>query len=189
MKILMKNPVFMIGMLIAIIVIMDLQRRGIFGSYRDSLNPTSCRAVRVNLKKRVPENWKTECVDGRLMTPSNKDLDIDNHNPNDLVVNIQNPLATKFTEKLTDSPKDRKVLEDLLYNRMANSLVQIARYSPLDILKNVGWVIVRMHHKDIILAARTKGMHIVKLATLTNKDFISQHLQNTVEVQTNKAIK
>ena len=64
-KSLMKNPVLGMGILMMFIFISlygrKLAEKMGWASFQDRLNPTSCRAVMVKLKRTLPANQKAYC--------------------------------------------------------------------------------------------------------------------------------
>ena len=154
----MKNPMFMIGMIFAVILYMDLNRRGILGSRVDKLKATSCNAVLVKLNKKIPNSWTTHCNDNNL----------------EVFIN---------TQYLVDSKDTKKTLRPKMYRELANHLAFIAKNSPYETLERVLMVTVKLDNKTMVLAALTEGQYIVKLSTLRSNKFIIEHLKSTVQTQ------
>lgn len=156
----MKNPVLMIGIIFAFISLSILQKKGYLNDARDRFMPTSCRAVRVKLDKRIPENWKTTCEG------------------NNLNINIQYIPVTKKEKSIKG-----KVLKGLLYNELLKYLIHVAKNSPSDNLERTMIVSLRLDHPNLQLNSVTEGKFLVKLATLKDKELIKQHLIRTVQTQ------
>jgi hypothetical protein len=166
LKTLIKNPALMIGILLMGIFVMDLHRRGILGTPREKLTPSSCKAVRVMLDRRIPASWKSDC-EGQ--TFNNLSVDITFVAPSD-----------EALAKL-----EGNALRALLYRELANDLAVIARNSPSDNLERTDYIRVKLIHPKLEINALTEGRHIVKLATLTDPKLIAEHLKVTVKVQEN----
>ena len=129
----------------------------IFGP-RESLIPSSCKAVLVMLNKRIPATWSTQC-EGKTK--------------NNLFINMHTHI--KAADDLT--------LKKALYRTLANNLVFIAKNSPADSLERVDIVRLKMNHHKIEINAITEGKDIIKFSTMKDPDFIKDHLKLTVQVQ------
>ena len=151
----MKKPVLIIGILFMVIFLMDLNRRGLLSKRRELLQATSCRAALVKLDRRIPKTWKTDCKGNNM--------------------EVETPLP------LPKNIPPNKV-KSFYYRELANYLVTIAIHSPDDNLEKTGWIHVKMEGDQLILNAYTKGEDLVKLATMTDNQFISKHLQRTVKI-------
>ena len=154
-KILMKNPLIMIGILTSIIFLYQLRDKGYF--QRTKLIPTSCRAVLVKLNRRIPSSWTTSCEG--------------------------NNLAVEIPFDIQKELKDKSKLRVLAYRELANYLVQIAKNSPSDNLERTDIVRVKLYSPKLSIDAVTEGKYIVKLSTIKNLKFIKEHLKNTVQVK------
>ena len=122
---------------------------------RENLYPTSCKAVMVKLEKRLPATWKAECKG------------------NDLIVTSQSKIEHPNLDLLRQG----------LYMEMANNIVLLARNCPLDTLERVGTVKLTINNPKYQIDAFTLGKHIVKFATMNEKQFILEHLKATVQVK------
>jgi hypothetical protein len=160
-KLLTKYPIFMLGILMLTIFLFQLRDKGFLEARKDKMMPTSCRAVRVKLEKRIPSNWETLCEG------------------NNLAVSI-NFLMEKA--KL----KDPKMLRPMMYRELANDLIMIAKNSPVDSLERTDIVRVKISHTDLEINAVTEGRFIIKLATIKSADLIKEHLKATVQVKESK---
>ncbi|MCY4524549.1 MAG: hypothetical protein OXB84_07415 [Halobacteriovoraceae bacterium] len=158
----MKKPVLMIGILFMAIFLMDLNRRGLLSKRKELLKATSCRAALVKLDRRIPKNWKTNCKD------------------NDMEIEIPLEIPSKLSS-------DK--IKSYHYRKLANNLVTIAIHSPVDNLELTGKIHVKMTSDQLIINAYSKGEEIVKLASMTNTEFISKHLQKTVKITEQKPTK
>ena len=153
----MKNPIFMIGVLLMSILLMNLYRQGKL-NYKESLNPTSCRAVLVKLDRRIPASWSTKC-DG-----------------NNLNVVIQKELKVRNEGNLD-------ALREVLYRELANDFVSLASNSPSDNLERTQYVSIKVVHPKMEIGALSEGRYVVKFATLRDQRLLMEHLQQTVQVQ------
>lgn len=153
-KILMKNPVLMIGIILMGLFLNDLRLKGYFN--RDGLIPTSCKASLIMLKKRIPSNWNTSC------------------NSNEMIVKID--LKSKQLHNLAK-------LKSLIYRELANHLIFIAKNTPEDSLSRVDKIFLYEDTSKIQVLAMTEGKYLVKFKTLKTKTHIMKHLQNTVKVK------
>ena len=151
----MKRPVLMIGILFMVIFLMDLNRRGLLSRRKELLQATSCRAALVKLDRRIPKSWETKCKD------------------NNMTVNIPLQLPERIA---ADKVKI------FYYRELANYLTTIAIHSPSDNLEKTGNIHVKMESDQLLIHAYTKGEDLVKLATMTDNQFISKHLQRTVKI-------
>lgn len=156
-KTLFKNPIFTLGIFLMGIFIYQLSNGGKFPLFnREELTPTSCSAVKANLRKRIPSSWEATCDKGVL------------------IMNIQ---------LTTERDLSEKELRELIVREMANDLFLIARYSPEENLERTPSVVVKLNHAKIGMNARTEGKTLVRLATLTDKKLIAEHLKATVDTQ------
>ncbi|GAB4009973.1 MAG: hypothetical protein Fur0010_01660 [Bdellovibrio sp.] len=160
LKTIMKNPVLMIGILFMAIFLMEANRRGHLGK-REKMVPSSCRAVRIMLDKRIPANFKTECIGSDF---------------NHLKVEVDYQLQEK-------EPTPMEKLRPILYREVANYLIFIAKNSPSDNLERTREVQLTLNHKNISINAMSEGQYLAKLSTLTDKQLIAQHMKTTVLVQ------
>ncbi len=150
---LIKKPILAIGVLMFAIVWIASGGKNPFFE-RQALKSTSCRAVLVKLERRLPADWKLFCEE------------------NNLAVEIRESSALKDDQ-----------LRAYLYRQLANALVEIAKSSEPDILEKVFIVRLKLGHPAIVLNAVSEGKYVAKLATLSTPEFISKHLQQTVQVQ------
>lgn len=163
LKSLIKNPILAIGLLFTVIFLFQAgEKFNWWTSRRQKLLPSSCKAVRVKLDRRIPANWKTYCEGSDF---------------NNLAVEINFPVEK---DKLVE---DKAKLQKIVYRELANDLILIAKNSPSDNLERTHFVRVRFIHPQIQVDALTEGQHIVKLQTLTDKSLIAQHLKVTVSVK------
>ena len=132
---------------------------GWWESRSDKLRPTSCRAVKVKLDRRIPANWHTKC---------------ESKGKANLFVNIQDS-----NQKNLEMSK----LRPYLYRELANNLILIAKNSPIDNLERTPFVRVQLNHPQLTLNALTEGKFIIKLTTLRDKKLIGEHLKVTVQIQ------
>jgi hypothetical protein len=159
-KSIMKNPIFMIGLLFMFIFLnMAGPKLGWWQSRSDKLRPTSCKAVIVKLERRIPANWRAGCEG------------VDRTN---LFVEIKK----EFSEDTT-----QEQLRPLLYRELANDLISIAKNSPTDNLERTPYVRVKMINEKLILNALSEGHFVSKLSTLRDPKLISEHLKVTVQIQ------
>lgn len=163
LKSLIKNPVLSVGLLFFFIFMAVygqtfMEKMGWID--KDRLNPTSCRAVMVKFKKRIPANWQAWCED------------------NNLAVQIQYP-----EEKDKKLPKEK--LCPLVYREIANYLKTIASptMTPNDNLERTDIVRLTLVHPQITIAAVTEGKYLAKLATITRPKLLAEHLKVTVQVK------
>ncbi len=153
-KSLMKNPILIIGILFFIIFLFNLQKKGYFSERSEKLKATSCRAALVKLNKVTPRNWESSCEKNSIK----------------IEVTIQ-------------EVKNIKLIKEVLYRELANSLSFIAKNSPSDNLERTDYIIVKIKYKNHIINSLTKGKQLVKLSSLKNIKLIKDHLKQTVQVQ------
>jgi hypothetical protein len=158
----MKNPVLAIGILFMVIFLFQLgDKYNWMESRKEKLMPSSCKAVRVKLDRRIPASWATKCEGGDY---------------NNLFVEF-NVTETK-NEK--SSPKNLKAL---IYRTLANNMILTAKNSPTDNLERTNMVRFRLNHPKVQIDALTEGRFLVKLKTLTSPELIAEHLKVTVQVK------
>lgn len=163
LKSLMKNPILAIGILFSIIFLFQAgEKFNWWESRRKKLMPSSCKAVRVKLDRRIPANWSSKCEGSDF---------------NSLAVEINYP------QEKQKKIKDINILRKLVYRELANDLILIAKNSPSDNLERTNMVRVRFIHPELRVDALTEGKYIVKLQTLKSKELIAEHLKVTVQVK------
>lgn len=156
-KVLLKNPIFVLGLLLMGIFLYQLSNDGKLGLFnRQKLLPTSCSAVLAALDKRIPATWQTSCEDQVMIVQ----------------------ISIEFNDAL---PSSR--LTEMMVKEMANDLFHIAKHSPTENLERTPYVVVKLIHKKMQINARTEGKHLIRLATLTDQKLIAEHLKATVETQ------
>jgi len=155
-KSLLKKPILAIGILLCIISLWDMHRRGFFFSRWEKLQATSCKSVLVMLNKRIPANWTTSCEKNTLS----------------VIVKFQAPNELPI-----------KNLRQVLYRELANNLTFIAKNSLAESLERVSYVQLKIIHPKLTINALGQGKFVIKLKTLTNTQFIKGHLKATVQVQ------
>ncbi len=157
-KVLFKNPILMIGILMVTILLLTLNKKGMFFNRTELLKATSCNSVLVMLNKRTPETWTNKCRE------------------NNLEVNIESTLKPKQL-------KDPNTMKAVLYRELANNLIFISKNSLNESLERVLFVSVKINSQKMEINALTEGKYIAKLATMKNSKFISDHLKKTVKVK------
>ena len=106
------------------------------------------------LDRRIPSNWATKC---------------DNNNLS---------IAITPTKKV-----EAKNLKAYLYRELANSMIYIAKNSPVDGLERVLIVSIEMHSKELQINAITEGKDIVKFSTIRDRNLVLDHMRSTVNVK------
>lgn len=157
-KIIMKNPILMIGILTMTIFLFNLKDKNIFDGRTKKLQAVSCVSALVMLNKRIPDSWSTKCKKENLL------VSID--------------LSDKFPQK----PNNHK-LKQFIYRELANNLVFIAKNCLNESLERVPFVTVKQNNRYLSVIALTKGKNIAKFATLKSQKFIGEQLQRTVTVK------
>lgn len=164
----MKKPILMIGILMMVIFLYQLNRKGYFG---DRYQAESCRSALVMLEKRQPSNWKASCDMGNLIVEENFSF----------------PLP----------PKKMAEAKVQLYTQMANSLMFIASNSLNESLERTPFVVFKLYSEYLDISARVEGAPLAKMSGLamTEKDqanatiaenkrkIIAEHLHRHVQVQ------
>lgn len=120
------------------------------------LKATSCRAVLVNLKRRVPKDWSTTC---------------------------EKNILTIEMEKSIKKLKNKKNIKAYLYRELANDIIFTAKSSPVDTLENVTLARFIVNSKKMTIKAAIFGDDLVKFTTMKNKRLILNHFKNTVKVK------
>jgi len=152
---LIKKPLLPIGILLMVLLLFHLNKKGLLFGSKDRYNPTSCRSVLVMLNKRIPGHWSTKC------------------SKNNLEVVINSELTVKNPENL----------KRVLYRTLANSLKFIASNSLEESLERTYYVTVKLQHSKLKIIALTEGKDISKLKHMNNPEMIADHLKATVKVQ------
>lgn len=160
LKKLIENPILAVGILMMFIFLATYgPKLGLWEARSDKLRPTSCKAVIVKLKKRVPANWKVFC---------------EGDTKENLAIEIQSSHL---------DIKDISKLRAVLYRQLANDLISTAKTSPQDNLEKTPYVRFLVIHPLMKLNALTQGQYLVKLSTLTDSKLIAEHLKVTVNIQ------
>lgn len=152
----MKKPVLTVGIILFgmfLYQVASKEQWGVFANQK--LKSTTCRAVIIQLQKRVPANWNLFCEG--------------------------NNLAVEIVEVAI--PPKAANLDALMYRQLANHMSFIARVSHQDMLEKVDFVRFRLSHDQVEINAVTEGKFIVKLATLETPEHIMTHLKSTVQVK------
>jgi hypothetical protein len=153
---LMKNPVLTLGIILFGMFLYQVASKEKWGVFSNpKLISTSCKAVVIQVEKRIPANWKVFCEG------------------NNLAVDIKE-LAV---------PEDANHLEALMYRQLANHMSFVAKTALPDILEKVDFVRFHLDHPKMEINAVTEGKFIVKLATLETPEHIMTHLKSTVQVK------
>ncbi len=153
---LMKNPVLTTGIILFgmfLYQVASKERWGLFANQK--LLSTTCKAVVIQVEKRIPANWKIFCEG--------------------------NNLAVEIVEVAIPPEADR--LDALMYRQLANHMSFVAKVSHIDMLEKVDFVRFRLSHQKMEINAVTEGKFIVKLATLETPEHIMAHLKSTVQVK------
>lgn len=153
---LMKKPVLTLGIILFgmfLYQVASKEQWGIFANQK--LMSTTCKAVVIQVEKRIPANWKVFCEG--------------------------NNLAVEIVEVAI--PPKAVNLEALMYRQLANHMSFIARVSHPDMLEKVNFIRFRLSHEKVEINAVTEGKFIVKLATLETPEHIMTHLKSTVQVK------
>ncbi len=153
---LMKKPVLTLGIILFgmfLYQVASKEQWGIFANQK--LMSTTCKAVVIQVEKRIPANWKVFCEG--------------------------NNLAVEIVEVAI--PPKAANLDALMYRQLANHMSFIARVSHADMLEKVNFVRFRLSHEKTEINAVTEGKFIVKLATLETPEHIMTHLKSTVQVK------
>ena len=158
----MKNPVLAVGILFTVIFLFQLKEKGYFSDLAEKRTPSSCKALRVKLDRRIPSTWKTSC-EGDLY--------------NNLAVDIPFLIEDK------QWPKNPTEIDRLHFRELANFMIRIAKNSPEDNLERTDIIRVRMISEKMTINAVTEGRFMIKLATLTDAKLIAEHFKGTVQVQ------
>lgn len=153
---LMKNPVLTVGIILFGLFLYQVGKKEKWGIFHnDKLISTSCKAVVIQIEKRVPANWKVFCEGNNLAV---------------------------LIDEIAVPPKAAH-LESLMYRQLANHMSYVARATHADILEKVDFVRFRLSHEKMDINAVTEGKFIVKLATLETPEHIMTHLKSTVQVK------
>jgi hypothetical protein len=149
-----KKPILVLGALMMLIMLLNLFQSDMFKEYRDKLKTTSCRAVIVNLEKRIPASWDISCKEN--------------------IITLVVPNETQVVEAN---------LRPLLYREMANTLMFVAKESPEENLERTFSVIVRIVHPELTINSLITGANLVKLRNMQTPELIAEHLKSSVTVQ------
>ena len=155
---LIKKPILPIAFLLTYLLIHQLEEKKIINlsERAEILKATSCRAVLVNLKRRVPKDWLTSC---------------------------ENNILTIEVEKPIKKLKNQKNYKAYLYRELANDIIFTAKSSPVDTLENVTLARFIVKSEKLIIKAAIFGDDLVKFTTMKNKRLILNHFKKTVKVK------
>lgn len=154
-KKLMKNPILMVGILMMVIFLFQLQKKGYFAK---RYVPTSCKSVLVMLEKRAPATWEVKCEENNLAVKIIKDLSV-------------------------KEMKNEKLYKTVLYRELANDLIFVAKNSLNESLERVFFVRIHLTSQKMNIDALTEGKFLSKLATINKPRFIAEHLHATVQTK------
>lgn len=153
---LMKNPMLTLGIILFGMFLYQVSSKEKWGIFANpKLSSTTCKAVVIQVEKRIPGNWKAFCEGNNLAVE---------------IVEVAIPAETSH-------------LDALMYRQLANHMSFIARVSHTDMLEKVDFVRFRLTHPKMVINAVTEGKFIVKLATLESPEHIMTHLKSTVQVK------
>lgn len=158
----MKHPILMIGILFMFIFLYGLHRRGYFAEYRNKLNPTSCRAAMVKLKRlqkeaKLDKDWSLTC-DG-------------------------NNLSVESYLKIPETVNTQVQIKSALYKELANTIIRISKAAPGDNLERIDMVRMRLDSQHFTINGLTTGRQMVKFRTIKTPQLIAEHLKATVQIQ------
>ena len=155
---LIKKPILPIGFLLTYLLIHQLEEKKIINLSKraETLKASSCRAVLVNLKRRVPKDWSTTC---------------------------EKNILTVEIEKSVKKIKNKKNIQAYLYRELANDIIFTAKSSPVDTLENVTLARFIVNSEKVTIKAAIFGDDLVKFTTMKNKRLILNHFKNTVKVK------
>lgn len=152
---LLKNPILMIGVLLMIIFIFDLRKKGIFFG-REHLKPTFCKGAIIEFEKKAPKGWDIECRD--------------------------NNLHVEVESVLKPGTKKENIKKEM-YNELANNLMHLSKRTKQDSLGRTFQVLLKLESKTLDLVAITEGKYLAKMAMIQEPKNLLQHIQKTVQVK------
>lgn len=159
-KYLINKPLLPIGLLMFYILMHNLGKQGKLDYFfkREGVIPSSCRAVIVKLKRRIPQDWQLKCDRNNLH------------------------LVLTLDEKNLD-PKAQLPAKNFYYRELANAFVSVAKNSPDDTLSRTGIVRITVNTPNYKIEAVSFGREVVKLAEISDTKIISAQLQKTVKIK------
>ena len=155
----MEKPVLAIGVILFVLFIYDLQKRGYLDSFKNRFNPTSCYGALTSLTKKLPQEAKAKCEDNHLKVT-----------------------WTIAIGELIRIDKPEKILA-ANYRELANNLSFIAKNTPVELMSSINTVTLDQEGEDYVLSAFTEGRQLTLLKELKSPELISEHLRNTVKVK------
>ena len=165
LKSLLKRPILAIGLIMMFVFISLYGRKFIdkvgSGPLREQFGTSSCRGVLAMLGRTLPDDQKARCQGNHLFVNRN------------------------YLTHGQGAVLPRKVLCPLLYREMANSLKFLAndQKTPLNILKRVEMVQLKLTHPQLTVYAMTSGKFLVGMSKISNPDRLAKYIKTTVKVQ------
>jgi hypothetical protein len=152
----LKYPVLIIGIILFSLFLMDEQTSKWWFKFSKRYIPSSCNAVKERVELKAPSNWSLECPGTELLILTVKeDKSVDGH----------------------------QKLRKYLYRQMANTYVNLARFSNPETLELLLNVQVIMDHPILQINSKTDGQAVVRFLKLKTQNQIIQHLGVSVKVK------
>jgi hypothetical protein len=150
---LMKKPILVVGILMFAIFIMRSAGHLPFFN-RSNLGTTACHGAIVRLERELPKDWDIYCEENNLTIEVDEDL------PN----------------------VKPELIKETLYQLLANHFVLLSRSAENDLMEKIFIVRFKLKHHKLEINAISEGKYVAKLASLNSKEFIVEHLKQTVQV-------
>ena len=164
----MKNPILVLGILMMVIFLYQLQGKYTGFNRREKLMPTSCRAVMFHMKKYTPDNWQWDCEKNHLKINISEDLHQQQKRPK---------LSLDEAKQMT-------------YRLMANHFSYLAQVGPHETIERTDSIIMTLtaQYKNpqelfFTIRANTTGAAVAKLKYIKEPKYVADHLRLNVLVQ------
>lgn len=152
----MKYPVLTIGIILFIIYLQDPSTAKFWKNYKSKFIPSTCNSVMDRVGPKTPSGWEMECPGTQL-----------------LIISIEH----------SDVKRDYPILRRDMYRELANSYVNLARFSNPETLEYLQFVEIHMIHPELKIISKTDGLAVVELLKKKTQKDISEHIKLTVKVK------
>ncbi len=152
----LKYPVLMIGIILFGLYLCDPNTERFWRNHKRRFIPSTCDAVMDRIIPKALVNWELDC-------PGTQNLFI----------------------TVTHDKADRNInlLRQDMYKELANTYVNISRFSNPETLKNLRFVNVIIVHPKLKIHSKTDGQAVTELRFKKARKEIAKHLKLTVKVK------
>ena len=152
----LKYPVLTIGIILFVLYLSDPKTTKFWKNYKRGFIPSTCDAVLDRVVAKTPSHWELECPGTQR-----------------LIVNITHDATGKSEFKLR---KD-------MFKELANSYVNLARFSNPETMAILQVVEINMVSDDYKIHSKTDGQAVAELLLKKSQAAIAKHIQLTIKVK------